>query len=97
MTLQDTSMEGLDGLRTPPLSRRGIVMTGLIAGYTLRLHASRKETLTHVVGDLFPAGGDVSRASFWCGLRPMTPDGTPIVGPTPIGVNVLTIRLDCEH
>ncbi|NLZ43005.1 MAG: FAD-dependent oxidoreductase, partial [Comamonadaceae bacterium] len=22
-------------------------------------------------------------ASFWCGLRPMTPDGTPIVGATP--------------
>ena len=30
--------------------------------------------------DLFPRGGDVSRAEFWSGLRPMTPDGTPIVG-----------------
>jgi D-amino-acid dehydrogenase len=37
-----------------------------------------------VVTDLFPKGGDVSKASFWCGLRPMTPDGTPIVGPTPL-------------
>jgi D-amino-acid dehydrogenase len=37
-----------------------------------------------VVTDLFPQGGDVSKASFWCGLRPMTPDGTPIVGPTPV-------------
>jgi len=27
-------------------------------------------------------GGDVSRAEFWCGLRPMTPDGTPILGAT---------------
>ena len=35
-----------------------------------------------MVTDLFPAGGDVSRAEFWCGLRPMTPDGTPVVGPT---------------
>ena len=35
-----------------------------------------------MVNDLFPKGGDVSKASFWCGLRPMTPDGTPIVGPT---------------
>ncbi|HET9207460.1 MAG TPA: FAD-dependent oxidoreductase, partial [Burkholderiaceae bacterium] len=26
--------------------------------------------------------GDVGRAEFWCGLRPMTPDGTPIIGPT---------------
>jgi D-amino-acid dehydrogenase len=58
--------------------------TAELAGYTLRLHAARKDTLTHVVGDLFPRGGDLANAEFWCGLRPMTPDGTPIVGPTPI-------------
>jgi len=34
-----------------------------------------------VVTDLFP-GGDVPRATFWTGLRPMTPDSTPIVGGT---------------
>ncbi len=59
--------------------------TAELAGYTLRLHAARKKTLVHVVNDLFPHGGDVGRAEFWCGLRPMTPDGTPIVGATPIG------------
>ena len=32
--------------------------------------------------DLFPAGGDFSDVAFWTGLRPMTPDGTPIIGPT---------------
>ena len=32
--------------------------------------------------DLFPGGGDVSRATFWTGLRPMTPDGPPVIGPT---------------
>jgi len=37
-----------------------------------------------VVRDLFPEGGDLSRAEFWTGLRPMTPDGTPLVGPSPI-------------
>ncbi|MGZ8258934.1 MAG: D-amino acid dehydrogenase [Caldimonas sp.] len=58
--------------------------TAELAGYTLGLHAKRKETLAHVVQDLFPGGGDVARAEFWCGLRPMTPDGTPVVGPTPI-------------
>ena len=31
---------------------------------------------------LYPDGGDVSRATFWCGLRPMTPDGPPLIGPT---------------
>ncbi len=57
--------------------------TAELSGYDLTLHAARRRTLEHVVTDLFPAGGDVSQASFWCGLRPMTPDGTPIVGPTP--------------
>ncbi|MFX8930105.1 FAD-dependent oxidoreductase, partial [Acinetobacter baumannii] len=32
--------------------------------------------------DLFPRGGDLSRATFWSGLRPMTPDGPPMIGPT---------------
>jgi D-amino-acid dehydrogenase len=56
--------------------------TAELAGYDLALRAARKDTLTHVVRDLFPAGGDVARAEFWCGLRPMTPDGPPVLGPT---------------
>jgi D-amino-acid dehydrogenase len=58
--------------------------TAELAGFSLNLREARRGTLTHVVSDLFPKGGDVSKASFWCGLRPMTPDGTPIVGTTPI-------------
>jgi D-amino-acid dehydrogenase len=57
--------------------------TAELSGYSLALGESRRRTLEHVVTDLFPKGGDVSRASFWCGLRPMTPDGTPLVGATP--------------
>jgi D-amino-acid dehydrogenase len=56
--------------------------TAELAGYTLKLHDARRQTLEHVVTDLFPRGGDVKRAEFWCGLRPMTPDGTPVVGST---------------
>jgi D-amino-acid dehydrogenase len=56
--------------------------TAELAGYSLALREPRRETLNHVVTDLFPTGGDVSKATFWCGLRPMTPDGTPIIGPT---------------
>jgi D-amino-acid dehydrogenase len=56
--------------------------TAELAGYTLKLHEARRHTLEHVVTDLFPRGGDVARAEFWCGLRPMTPDGTPVVGAT---------------
>ncbi|WP_368165593.1 D-amino acid dehydrogenase [Aeromonas sp. R6-2] len=55
-----------------------------LAGFDLRLNPRRRETLAMVVGDLFPQGGDLARAEFWTGLRPMTPDGTPLVGPSPI-------------
>jgi D-amino-acid dehydrogenase len=58
--------------------------TAELAGYSLNLREPRRGTLNHVVSDLFPKGCDVSQATFWCGLRPMTPDGTPIVGPTPV-------------
>ena len=56
--------------------------TAELAGFSLKLREARQSTLNHVVTDLFPKGGDVSKAEFWCGLRPMTPDGTPILGGT---------------
>jgi D-amino-acid dehydrogenase len=56
--------------------------TAELAGYSLKLREARRRTLEHVVTDLFPRGGDIARAEFWCGLRPMTPDGTPVVGQT---------------
>ena len=54
-----------------------------ISGYTNDLGQARKRTLAHSVTDLFP-GGDMDQATFWSGLRPMTPDGTPVIGPTKI-------------
>ncbi len=56
--------------------------TAELGGYSLKLHDARRRTLEHVLADLFPRGGDPARAEFWCGLRPMTPDGTPVVGAT---------------
>jgi D-amino-acid dehydrogenase len=53
-----------------------------LAGFDLRLNPRRRATLEMVVNDLFPGAGDTAQASFWTGLRPMTPDGTPIVGRT---------------
>jgi D-amino-acid dehydrogenase len=53
-----------------------------LAGYDLELRQAPRRTLEHVLRDLFPSAGDVATASFWCGLRPMTPDGPPLVGPT---------------
>ncbi|MCO5064578.1 MAG: D-amino acid dehydrogenase [Rhizobiaceae bacterium] len=56
--------------------------TAEISGYDLALREGRRATLVHSVTDLFQNGGDISKASFWCGLRPMTPDGPPIIGKT---------------
>ena len=53
-----------------------------IAGFDLSLNPRRRETLEMVTSDLYPKGGDLSQATFWTGLRPATPDGTPIVGAT---------------
>lgn len=52
-----------------------------LCGFNLNLNPRRRETLEKVVTELFP-GGDLSKASFWTGLRPMTPDSTPVVGAT---------------
>lgn len=54
-----------------------------LGGFDLRLNPRRRETLEKVTRELFP-GGDLPRAEFWTGLRPMTPDGTPLVGATPV-------------
>lgn len=57
--------------------------TAELGGYDLTLYPARRRPLDFVVSDLFPRGGDLARASYWTGLRPMTPDGTPIIGATP--------------
>ena len=54
-----------------------------IAGFDLSLNPKRRATLEMITADLYPQGGDLQRAEFWTGLRPTTPDGTPIVGATP--------------
>ena len=51
-----------------------------LAGFDLSLNPRRRETLEMVLNSLFPKGGDISKSQFWTGLRPMTPDGTPIIG-----------------
>ncbi|WP_353170198.1 D-amino acid dehydrogenase [Acinetobacter rudis] len=53
-----------------------------LSGFNLGLKQPRRETLEMVTQDLFP-GGDLAQGLFWTGLRPMTPDSTPIIGTTP--------------
>ncbi|MGS1017051.1 D-amino acid dehydrogenase [Allosphingosinicella humi] len=54
-----------------------------ISGFNNELPPRRRATLAYSVGDLFPGAGDLAAATYWSGLRPMTPDGTPVVGATP--------------
>lgn len=54
--------------------------TAEVGDYQVRLSENRRATLDRSLTDLFPGAGDPSRATFWSGLRPMTPDGPPILG-----------------
>ena len=56
--------------------------TAELGGYRIKLAAGRRVTLERSLIDLFPRGGDLKGLSFWSGLRPMTPDGPPIIGQT---------------
>lgn len=56
--------------------------TAEITGYDLGLPEKRRASVDHVVDDLFHGGGDLSKAEFWSGLRPMTPDSVPVLGET---------------
>ena len=58
--------------------------TAELSGFDTTLYPARRATLEHSVTDLFPGGGDAASATFWSGLRPMTPDGPPVVGKTRI-------------
>jgi len=56
--------------------------TAEVGSFRTLLRQSRRLPLERSLGDLFPDGGDVARGEFWTGLRPMTPDGPPIIGST---------------
>ncbi len=51
-----------------------------LSGFDLSLNPRRRKTLEMITNDLFPNAGDLPNATLWTGLRPMTPDGTPIIG-----------------
>ncbi len=53
-----------------------------VNGFDLSLKQKYRDTLHEVFNHVFPGGGHLEEATFWTGLRPATPDGTPIVGKT---------------
>ncbi|WP_455380343.1 FAD-dependent oxidoreductase, partial [Acidihalobacter prosperus] len=64
-----------------------------LAGYNLSLSAHRYGVIKRVAQYWFPDAADLSQAEYWCGLRPMTPDGPPIIGPTAYR----NLFLNCGH
>ncbi|MBN7776782.1 D-amino acid dehydrogenase [Nitratireductor aquimarinus] len=56
--------------------------TAEISGFDLSVPESRRRPLEFSAGDLFGNGANFSDATFWSGLRPMTPDSPPIIGAT---------------
>lgn len=53
------------------------------AGFDLSLQPKNYQVVARAVQELFPNAADYSKIDWWCGLRPMTPDGPPIIGSTP--------------
>jgi D-amino-acid dehydrogenase len=53
-----------------------------LAGYDLRLDPAQRDRLIRVVSEFLPNGLNFDRVELWAGLRPMTPDGPPILGCT---------------
>jgi D-amino-acid dehydrogenase len=55
-----------------------------VAGYDRAVNERKAATVLDVTRTLFPQAGDYGHASYWAGLRPMTPDGPPYLGGTPL-------------
>src|SRR3546814_13188918 len=64
--------------------------TAELTGYNLALSHDRCAMLFHIVKELFPKGGELTEVKFWTGLRPMIPDGRPLIGPTRLANLYLT-------
>jgi D-amino-acid dehydrogenase len=49
-------------------------------GYDTSLNATRGQMLVDGLGDIYPDYPREGRIEHWSGLRPLTPDGRPIIG-----------------
>lgn len=53
-------------------------------GYTRELNTTRCEAITRRTRELFPDACDYDHASYWAGLRPLTPSNVPYIGKSKI-------------
>jgi D-amino-acid dehydrogenase len=60
--------------------RLRITATAEFAGYDTSHKPKDFRTMLTAAKTLFPRGGNYARPSYWACLRPMTPEGTPILG-----------------
>jgi D-amino-acid dehydrogenase len=73
---------------TPLGSRIRVAGTAEFAGYDSRVRAARIDNLFGLLARLYPSSLqhlDRTQAAPWAGLRPMSADGVPIIGPCRIG------------
>ncbi|SFD59606.1 D-amino-acid dehydrogenase [Massilia yuzhufengensis] len=63
-------------------ARLRVAGTCELNGYTRDLNPVRCEAITRRVRELFPDACDYNRASYWAGLRPLTPSNFPYIGKT---------------
>jgi len=56
--------------------------TAEIGSWNTRVTARDCATAIKSLASLYPHGADMAKVSYWAGLRPMTPDGAPLIGAT---------------
>ncbi|MBI4969069.1 MAG: D-amino acid dehydrogenase [Rhodospirillales bacterium] len=64
--------------------RLRIAGTAEFAGLDAAIDPLRARLLLDRALGLLPQAGDPAKAQYWAGLRPVTPDSVPILGPSPI-------------
>jgi D-amino-acid dehydrogenase len=57
-----------------------LTSTAEFAGYDTSYKPSDFDAMLRAGRELFPGAAAYEEGSFWAGLRPMTPEGTPIIG-----------------
>jgi D-amino-acid dehydrogenase len=65
-------------------SRIRLAGTAELGSSASAMNEAALRTLVKVGNDLFPNAANFNKSSFWCGARPMLPDGPPLLGATPI-------------
>ncbi len=64
----------------PMGARVRLTATAEFVGYSTTHKPSDFRHMTDVAKALFPKAGNYAKAEYWAGLRPMTPEGSPIFG-----------------